>query len=68
MEHCCNCAYWNGTFVGYWESCNLEGFPIKARIRCQHPKHFNQPKVNYRKACKYFKQKEIKSIIIHGKY
>ena len=41
---------------------------VKARIRCTHPKHFNQPKCNYRKACKYFEQKEVRAIIVKGRY
>ena len=65
MKHCCDCIYWNGEPVGFWESSSTSGL-IKARLRCTHPKHFGCPKRNIRKACKYFEQKEIKSAIMFG--
>lgn len=68
MKHCCDCIYWKGEPFGYWESSNTGNSIIKCRLRCKHPKHYNQPKRNNRKACKYFEQKEIKSIIIAGTY
>lgn len=68
-KHCCDCAYWDGEPVGLWTALpNNMNWAANARFRCTHPKHFKQPKCNYRKACKYFEQKEVKAIIIRGEY
>ena len=68
-KHCCDCVYWSGEPVGFWSALpNNMNWAVKARFRCTHPKHFEQPKCNYRKACKYFEQKEVKAIIIKGRY
>ena len=66
IKHCCDCIYWSGEPVGYWESSNVKNFTVKARISCQHPKHLNHPKANTRKACKHFEQKEVTSVIMYG--
>lgn len=64
-KHCCDCVYWNGEPVGLWEGMPKNNcWTIRARIRCKHPKHLKEPKTNYRKACKYFEQKEVTSCII----
>lgn len=69
VKHCCDCAYWNGEPVGFWSALpDNMNWAVKARIRCTHPKHFKQPKCNYRKACKYFEQKEVRAIIVKGRY
>lgn len=68
-KHCCDCVYWNGGSVGFWETMpGNNNWTIRARIRCTHPKHFKEPKCNYRKACKYFEQREVTSVIIQGRY
>ena len=68
-KHCCDCVYWNGGFVGFWEIKSRDKLGIVcSRIRCTHPKHLKEPKCKYRKACKYFEQREVTSVIIQGRY
>ena len=68
-RHCCDCVYWDGEPLGLWESMQRsKHWAIHVRIRCTHPKHFKEPKCNSRKACKYFEQREVTSVIIQGRY